>query len=174
MEEADVALHLKLIPGLLLLVMAAAFAACGDDDDDGGPPAGTTAPAVTSGSTETVPPGAETPTSAGSDTVGDPAPGQALVSVDGEETVLTVDECLFEGPLSDVTIEATEEGGDALLRIAGLGEVATIQFQRAGEQWLAPAVDLGGDPAALGYQGAATKSGDSPSAAQIALKVNCT
>jgi hypothetical protein len=173
------------IPLLALLLTGALLAACdGDGDDDG-----STTPQATEQATEqaddttgddTGDDGGGDDTSGdgggdgGEDDSGGAAQGQASVTADGQQTDLTVEDCLLPNGSPTLSIVATSADGSASLTIVGVGSGANIEFNRDGEQWQAIAAILQVDGTTYSYSGTALKTDASPPEAEIEVQADCS
>jgi hypothetical protein len=153
------------------LVALGLFAACGGSDDDSGDSA-TTGPA--SGAVPASATAAATPEDAPDDDGEGPGGGEegtATVTADGVETSLGVDDCtLAAGAL---IIVATNAADGASLSVGGIASVATITFNREGEQWIAAGAPVTVNGSTITYEGTALKAGASPPDTEISMEVVC-
>lgn len=152
------------------LVALGLFAACGGSDDDNGGSA-TTVPASGAASGSTA---AATPEDASDDDSPGPGGGEegtATVIADGVATSLGVDDCTLVS--TAMVIVATNAADGASLSIGGIASVATITFNREGEQWIAAGAPLSVDGLTIAYEGTALKTGASPPDTEISVEVVC-
>ncbi|MEX2245563.1 MAG: hypothetical protein WEC75_02660 [Dehalococcoidia bacterium] len=166
-----------LVAGLFLgLGLVAACDGSSDDDDasDGDETA-----IATQASAPPTPDDEADPTPAdeadGEDT--EPAAGEegsARVVADGEETTLGVDDCLVPDGNGPIIVVATSADGEASLSLGGIAATATIEFNRAGQQWLGVGAPLVIEGSTITYDGPALKTGATPPETEISVEVVCT
>jgi hypothetical protein len=149
---------------ILVCLTAALLTGCGG----GASPQPTAEPA---GSTPSAPPEG-TPSVASQGAPDEPGGGQegsATVEADGVQTELGVDDCT----LVTGTILVVATAPNASLSLVGTAGLATIEFNRDGDQWIAAGAPITIDGSRISFEGEALKTGASPPDAQLSVDVTC-
>ncbi len=145
--------------------------ACGGGDDAGNEQTGQNTPPTQQGAASTIGAAGSQPP------VGSIASeGEARVTADGVETVLSIDDCVILD--SAVAVTATSASENASLNVVGLPSnatagVATIGFSRSGDQWTAAGALIEIAGSSIRFSGTALKTSASPPESQLLIEVTC-